>query len=365
MQNQYLQYGIPIFVLLIALEAVYARYKGLKLYRLNDSIASLGCGAFTVTLEVFIKVALIGLYTLIYQHYALTDWSLEHWQSWLAALLVYDFIYYWAHRLSHEINFMWGGHVPHHQSEEYNLSTAIRQGALQDLMQWPLFLPMAVMGFGPELFVAQIMISKFTQFPLHTRTIGKIPFVEGILNTPSAHRVHHGMNDGYIDKNHGGLLMIWDRLFGTYAAEEEAVIYGVRNPYYSFDSVWAHFDWLALLWRDAKATHAWKDKFKLWFMPTGWRPADVEARLPRPKLQLEHFHKFEIENSPAQQRTAIGLFLVVVGLTNVLVIFHAELDWGIKALLALLISLGLWKIGQVLRAPAATSESGDCLDQAG
>lgn len=347
MQNLYLQYAMPLLFLMVIAEALYSSIRGKGWYRLNDSLVNLGCGLFTLTFEVFAKVALIAIYIWVYQNFALTEWAINEWASWLAALLVYDFIYYWAHRLSHEINFMWGGHVPHHQSEEYNFAAALRQGALQDTFHWPLFLPMAVLGFSPELFIAQIMISKFTQFPLHTRAIGKIPFVEGILNTPSAHRVHHGINDAYIDKNHGGLLMLWDRLFGTYAAEEEEVVYGVRKPYHSYNAFWAHFDWLHLLWKDACNTRSWKDKIKLWFMPTGWRPDDVNE--VRERVDWKQLVKFDVPLNGARRWQAVTLFLLLTSLGNVLIYLHADLGWALKLGLAMLIGLGLWGMDVLIR----------------
>lgn len=347
MQYQYLQYAMPVLFTLVVIEALYSKYKGLGLYRLNDSLVSLACGLFTLTFEVFAKAGMIALYIVLYQSFALLQWADNQWQSWLAALLVYDFIYYWAHRYSHEINFMWGGHVPHHQSEDYNFAAALRQGALQDLMHWPLFLPMAVIGFSPELFVAQIMISKFTQFPLHTQAIGKLPFIEGILNTPSAHRVHHGINDAYIDKNHGGLLMLWDRLFGTYAAEEEEVVYGVRKPYHSYNAFWAHFDWLSLLWKDARYTRCWQDKIKLWFMPTGWRPDDVKQQ--RQRVDWQSLVKFDLPMNTPRRRKALALFAVLMMLGNCLVFFNAELSWGMKGGIAVVISFGLWGLDVVMR----------------
>jgi sterol desaturase/sphingolipid hydroxylase (fatty acid hydroxylase superfamily) len=273
-----------VFFVLIAVEVVYARAKRQDVYRLNSSLSNLGCGAFTTTFEYFIKGLLLVGYAWIQQRVGLVEIHASHWLSWLAALLTFDFLWYWAHRVSHEVNFLWGGHEPHHQSADFNLTAGLRQGAFQDVSYWPFYLVMAVVGFPVELFVAAFMINKFYGFILHTQTVGTLPWVEGILSTPSAHRVHHGMNDLYLDRNHGGILMLWDRIFGTYQRETEIVVYGVRHPYDSFDPVGAHTFWLRQLWRDARATTSLKDSLRIWFMPTGWRPPDL-AELPSGTLE--------------------------------------------------------------------------------
>lgn len=348
MSSIYLQYAVPAFLLLIIIEALYSQLKGLRLYTLRNSLSCLGCGIFTTTLEVFVKAALIALYIKIYQSFAWTELDKANWLIWLSGILVFDFLWYWAHRLSHEVNILWGGHSPHHQSEEFNLSAGLRQGALQDLMYWPLYLSMALMGFPAEVFVGSLLINKFYGFWLHTRAIGKIPLIEGILSTPSAHRVHHGINDHYVDKNHGGILIIFDRLFGTYQEEDEEVIYGVRTRYTSFDSLFAHFSWLVNIWRDAAATERPWDKARIWFMPTGWRPDDVAASSPRQKFSQQAYVKFDAEPGKYPVRLALAIFLLVSAANQFLVLAPEATDWIEKGLLATLIIVGLYWLGRLL-----------------
>ena len=348
MNIDYLQYAIPVFFALVFIEAIYSHFKGLNVYNLRNSLSCLGCGIFTTSVEVFIKAGLVGLYIWVYDNFAWTELPDDSWVTWITALVVFDFLWYWAHRMSHEVNILWGGHVPHHQSEEFNLTAGLRQGALQDLMYWPFYLLMAILGYSAEMFVAHLLINKFYGFWLHTRTIGKLPLIEGILGTPSAHRVHHGMNAKYIDKNHGGIFMLFDRMFGTYQAEEEEVIYGVRKRYSSYNPVWAHFDWLHCIWKDACLADSWWDKIRIWFMPTGWRPDDVATKDPRQKFCRARYSKFDAQRGRYPFRLPLALFIVLALVNHVLILESESLSWGIKGSLVILITFGLLWLGKLL-----------------
>jgi len=348
MNSLYLQYAVPVFFILIFLEACYSHLKGLRLYNLRNSLSCLGCGVFTTTLELFVKVGLVALYAWVFENYSLMQLSDTSWVTWVCGLIIFDFLWYWAHRISHEVNVLWGGHVTHHQSEEFNLTAGLRQGALQDLMYWPLYLLMAIAGFSAEIFVAQLLINKFYGFWLHTRAIDKLPLIEGILGTPSAHRVHHGMNDHYIDKNHGGIFMVFDRMFGTYQAEDEAVMFGVRKRFASFNPVMAHFDWLHSLWCDARLTKNRWDKWRIWFMPTGWRPADVEKSYPRQRFSAERYEKFDAQPGQYSVRLALVVFILVSVVNQLLVLNTEPVSWLMKGVAALLITLGLLWMGRLL-----------------
>lgn len=337
--NTLVSWATPVFFLLIALEAWSAHRRRLDAYRLADSLTSLGCGVWTVTVEVFIKGALLVLFATIEYRWGLFDFAVDSAWTWLLFFLLLDFLYYWAHRWSHEINFLWGVHVPHHQSEEYNLTTALRQGAFQDSFHWPIYLPLALLGCPAEVFITLLTFSKFYQFWIHTRLIGKVPLIEGILNTPSAHRVHHAVNDRYLDRNHGGTLMIWDRLFGTWVEETEPCVYGVRKPYHRWNAVWSHFDWFADLWRDAARTVRLSDRLRIWVKPTGWRPPDVEAREPRPPFELSRVTHYTATRGGGWNVLAVACFLVAAGMGNVLLGHAATLSLAMKAVIALDITL--------------------------
>jgi len=350
MNHPYLYYAIPTFFILIFLEAIYSHIKGLKLYNLRNSLSALGCGMFAAGLEVFLKAALLSAYVWVYDNFAWTELPDDSWLTWIAALLVFDFIWYWAHRISHEVNVIWGGHVPHHQSEEFNLSTGLRQGALQDTMYWPLYILMAPLGFSAEMFIAHVLINKFYGFWLHTQAIEKIPFIEGILSTPSAHRVHHGMNSQYINKNYGGIFIVFDRLFGTYQEENEKVIYGVRKRYASYNPVWAHFDWLYGIWKDAKLANNTWDKIRIWFMPTGWRPQGFEEQYPRDRVSMESYSKFDALPRHYTSYWLLLVFAVLAAGSQVLIVQSEALSWSGKLLLFGAITAGLYALGRLLNS---------------
>lgn len=344
----YIAYAIPVFFALILVEVLYTRAKEQDFYRLNSSLSNLACGAVTTAFEYFIKGGLLLLYATLVDRVSLFEMSSGSWGSWVAAILTFDFIWYWAHRVSHEVNFLWGGHEPHHQSADFNLTAALRQGAFQDLSYWPFYSVMAVIGFPVEMFIAAFMLNKFYGFILHTRTVGTIPLVEGILSTPSAHRVHHGMNDLYLDKNHGGILILWDRLFGTYQAETEPVVYGVRHPYDSYDPVGAHTYWLRHLWRDARATSSLGDKLRLWFMRTGWRPEDRQHHAAETLKTLDDYQAWRPDNTRRSLSFAVVMFALALGLNWSL--FALDLPTLVSAPVVLLITGCLYAMGASLNA---------------
>ncbi|MDB5949410.1 MAG: hypothetical protein JWR65_1265 [Massilia sp.] len=324
----------PVFFALIGLEIWYSRRRRLATYTLADSLASMGCGVWTVTVEVFTKAAALLLFAWVADRYALFHPDSGAWQTWVGFYFLLDFLYYWAHRWSHEINFLWGVHSPHHQSEEYNLTTALRQGAFQDSFHLPIFLPMAVLGCPAEVFITLLTFGKFYQFWVHTRLIAKLPLIEGILNTPSAHRVHHAVNDIYLDRNYGGTLMLWDRLFGTWIDEAETCVYGVRKPFHSWNPVWAQFTWFADLWRDAVRARRPLDRLAIWVRRTGWRPPDVALKDPHPPFVLADATRFTATRGRKWVVLAVGLFVVAAALNNVLLTRLGSLSLVTQLLLA-------------------------------
>ena len=212
--------SIPVFFLLIGLEIWIERRErrldsGRTLYRLNDTINDLACGTIQQLAGVFGKTVLFAGYILIFERFSLFRLDPGNWAHWPIAFLGLDFFYYWFHRASHEVNFLWAAHIVHHQSEEYNLSVALRQSAVQQFLGAPFYWPLALLGVPPMMFLALDAFDTLYQFWIHTRTIGRMGVLDAVLNTPSNHRVHHGSNAKYIDRNHGGVLIVWDRLFGT------------------------------------------------------------------------------------------------------------------------------------------------------
>lgn len=205
------------------------------------------------------------------------------------ALVAYDFFYYWHHRMNHEIGLLWAGHVSHHSSEYFNLATALRQSSTSALLGWIFYLPMAVAGVPPSVFAGVLLIDLLYQYWVHTEVIGRLGWLDRIFVTPSNHRVHHGQNDYCMDTNYGGILILWDRLFGTFAEErkDEKVIYGVRTPLQSLNPFWGNMHYYIELWQKSKATPGWRAKLGVWLAPPGgWHD---EASEPYEPSQFKYY----------------------------------------------------------------------------
>lgn len=280
--------AFPLYILLMLLELAYERFSGRHTYRLADAATSINTAVLRVLLEGPLRLLLIVPYAWLYEHARLLELDAGSPWLWLGGFVAVDFCFYWAHRSLHRYNLLWGAHQPHHSSEDFNLSTALRKGAFQAAFDWPFYLPLALLGVPLPVFLVLLGIQLVYQFWIHTQHVGRLGWLEQVLITPSLHRVHHGQNDCYIDKNHGGVFIFWDKLFGTYAEEREPVRYGVTTPVNTFDPIRLQFSWWRLLWADARATRSWWDKLRLWWMPTGWRPLDMRDR-PWPKMAEEKF----------------------------------------------------------------------------
>src|SRR5713101_5563143 len=252
--------AIPFFFLLMGVELWVARRRGLKLYRFADSVVDLSCGMTQQILLVFAVGVLVSGYSWLYRHRV---WTPPGWAAWLIAFFAVDLVYYWWHRLSHEVNVLWAVHVVHHQSEDYNLAVALRQAVLSVWTIWPLHLPLALLGVPPVTFLVVDALSTLYQFWIHTELVGKLGWFERIFNTPSQHRVHHAINPRYLDKNYAATLCIWDRLFGTFEEEKEQPVYGLVKPLASFNPLWAQVQAWAALWRASREARG-LDRLRVW-----------------------------------------------------------------------------------------------------
>lgn len=284
--------SIPIFFILIGVELLVARFTHRDLYRLPDAVANLSCGITSQLSGLFLKIFVIGIYQLLFEHFAFL--TLERtWYYWLILFLLVDLSYYWAHRMSHEVNLFWGGHVVHHQSEDYNLSVALRQSSLQVVWTFAFALPIAFFGFRTEDFALISAFNTLYQFWIHTETIGKMGWLEYVFNTPSHHRVHHGRDPKYIDKNHAGSLIIWDRMFGTFQAEEEKPTYGITKPINSWNAIYANVSHYVEMGHDLKRIRKWSDRLKYLFKKPGWLPADLGGYRAAPEVDKQTYRKYE------------------------------------------------------------------------
>lgn len=266
--------AIPMFFLLMAIEFIVLRFQKNDSYRFNDALSNINCGIVSQVTGVFLKILTIGAYTLIYEHLRLFTIP-NTWNSFIVLFFLFDFCYYWSHRMSHEINLFWGGHVVHHSSEEYNLSVALRQSSTQTIWTFMFYLPLAIMGFDPISFVLVNGLNLLYQFWIHTESIGKMGWLEKILNTPSHHRVHHGRNPKYIDKNHGGTFIIFDKWFGTFEEEVEKPIYGITTPINSWNPVKINTEHYKNMWEEIQTIPSWQNKIKYLFFKPGWLPQEM------------------------------------------------------------------------------------------
>ena len=346
--------AIPVFILLILLELVITRIQEKDFYRLSDSINDLSCGILQQVFEAFLKTALFAGYVFIHGRYRLL--SIEGTAlAWVLCFVGVDFLYYWFHRLSHEVNAFWAAHVVHHQSEEYNLAVALRQGAFQSSFSWVFYLPLALIGFPPLMFLTVSSIDTLYQFWIHTRAIGRLGPLERVLNTPSNHRVHHGRNPKYIDRNHGGILIVWDRLFGTYQREEEEPAYGITTPLQSWNPVWANLHYWVELARKARRAPRLADKVRMFVKPPGWQPAELGGFLPAPEVDPRYV-RYETPAPTGLALYVLVQFVVVLGAATALLFRQDALFLGARAAGAAFIVLTLLSLGALLeRRPWAMS----------
>ncbi|MCF6194159.1 MAG: sterol desaturase family protein, partial [Kangiellaceae bacterium] len=268
---------------------------------------------------------------------------------WLFSFVFYDFLYYWFHRFSHQINFLWASHVVHHQSEEYNLTTALRQTS-SSVFVWIFYLPSFVIGIPAEVFFVSGALNLIYQYWVHTQLIGKLGWFESVFVTPSHHRVHHGQNEVYIDKNHGGVFILWDKIFGTFQQELdcEKVVYGVRRPVNSFNPIWANFHtWMSLL-VDAFRTKNWLDKIRIWFMPTGWRPKDVELSHPIKKQVAGTQVKYDPQTSLQTKYYAIFQYIACMLFSVIFILEGIKLEFSHLLVIWICITLPLVTSGLLL-----------------
>lgn len=313
--------SIPIFFILIGLELLYQWITQKQLYRLNDAISNINCGITQQITNIFSKSLLLVTYLWVYDHWKIFTIQ-ETWYTYIILLIAVDFFYYLYHRYSHEIALFWGSHVVHHQSEDYNLSVALRQSTLQTFISSWFYLPLAFIGFSFKSFIIIASIQTLYQFWIHTEVIRKMPkWFEFIFNTPSHHRVHHSSDPKYIDKNHAGTFIIWDRMFGTFVEEEDPINYGVTKPVQSWNILWVNVEYYQWLWSVFKEARGW-DKVKVLFNKTGWRP-DYLGGMLVPEKRPVNYQKYDQLSSYWNNIYSLILFVFLLSSTS-LFLFNAE-----------------------------------------
>jgi len=355
--SQIIVLATPVFLALILLEWWVGLRRGRNTYRLNDAVNSIGLGMLSQVAGFFATVLTLGLYTLVYEHLAFWRLSAQSLWVWGLGLLLYDFLYYWHHRFGHTSAVFWAAHVVHHQSEDYNLSTALRQTSSGWLLGWVFYLPMALMGFPPLVFAVVALIDLLYQYWVHTQQIGRLGWFDRWFCAPSNHRVHHAVNDVYLDRNYGGILIIWDRLFGSFQPEldEQPCVYGTRKPLRSWNPLWANLEVYAALAKDSWHARQWLDKLRIWFKPPGWRPAELEARFPREPFDCTRLQRYDPPMTPGRQGLVLLLFGVVLTLTAIFLWTVHELAPIQQIGFALVLVAGLWLLGLLSVGGAAAA----------
>lgn len=338
-----------LFTVLIIIESTYGLITRRNTYRLNDSISSLSQGVLSQITSIYTQFFQIGIYSIIFSSLCTFDnetfWG--RWYGWIIAFIMADFFDYWAHRASHEISIFWAAHVVHHQSQSFNLSTALRQESLYPVVTWIFYLPMAILGVPPQNFAIILFGILFYQFWVHTEHIGRLGWFDYYFSSPSNHRVHHATNEQYINKNYGAVLIIWDRLFGTFAEENEKCVYGTVEPLNSWDPIWSIFH---VFWKLVKVSwnaQDWEDKIKVFFKPPGWYPAYAKFQLNKVnKLKKRKVFNPKV-NTQAMVFSSLNFLAIVIFLCFYL--------WNLETLstmLSIAISIqmiiSLWVIGAIM-----------------
>jgi sterol desaturase/sphingolipid hydroxylase (fatty acid hydroxylase superfamily)/uncharacterized membrane protein YhhN len=309
---------------------------------------------------VLTKLLTVGIYAAVFGAVAIYP-NLEFWTTWygwVIALLFYDLCYYWLHRAGHVVALFWAAHVVHHQSQHYNLSTALRQTSSGALFGWMFYIPMAVAGVPPLVFGIVALVDLLYQFWVHTEQIGKLGWFDRVFCSPSNHRVHHAVNDRYLDRNYGGLLVVWDRMFGSFQEELDAepCVYGTRGALNSWDPVWANLEVYWALAQDSWATRNWADKVRIWFMPPGWQPDDLKRTQPKPAFRLDSVTTYDPPLTVAQQWFAALQFVLSIGAVSWFLWNADSMTIGQAAIWVAAISVCMWGTGLYLQSRVAWLE---------
>jgi sterol desaturase/sphingolipid hydroxylase (fatty acid hydroxylase superfamily) len=321
--------AMPLFLALILIEKLYGYYKGEDSAPIMDSVSSISSGIINSLKDVLgLSVTLLS-YEWMSQNLALFQQEISI-TSIIIAFIAIDFYGYWSHRLAHQINFLWNKHAIHHSSEEFNLSCALRQSisSFVNLFTF-LLIPAAILGVPAKVIAITLPIHLFLQFWYHTKHIKKLGFLEQIIVTPSHHRVHHAINPEYMDKNHGQIFIFWDKLFGTYQEELDSVpaVFGITRPAQTWNPFRINFQHLWLLISDAWRAENWKDRFTIWFKPTGWRPENFEEKYPVTKISnVYSFNKYGTQHSNILMYWSSIQMFVTLGLVSYLYLSIAQME---------------------------------------
>jgi sterol desaturase/sphingolipid hydroxylase (fatty acid hydroxylase superfamily) len=339
----YLAFAVPFFLFFIWLEYYVAKKRGKHYFKFSSSMANINVGIAERLIDLFTAGGFYFFYHYLHAHFAIFDIQ-PSILLWSALLLATDFLWYWYHRFGHEINLFWGFHVVHHQSEEFNYTAATRITIFQSVVRTSFWSVLPIIGFPAEMITTILLVHGIYPFFTHTRLIGKLGIIEYIMVTPSHHRVHHASNEQYLDKNFGDMFIIWDKLFGTFAEEEDEPTYGLTKQLDSYSFLWQHFHFLVEIGYAAKAEKGLWNKLKVIFgKPSDFNPdmrAKAEKRFLSVRKVQAHTTKFRTYVIVQITFTIVALFL--------LLLFENYIPFFLQVMVAFFILITLINCGAIL-----------------
>ncbi|MDB5203235.1 MAG: sterol desaturase [Ferruginibacter sp.] len=339
----YLAFAVPLFLFFMGLEFVYARKKGKHFFRFAESIANINVGIAERLMDIFTMLPFFYFFEYIHANFSLFDIKATPF-SWVLLFLATDLVWYWYHRLAHEVNIFWAAHIVHHQSEDFNYTTSARITVFQAAIRCLFWGVLPFIGFPAPMISVLLLIHGLYPFFIHTQTIGKLGWLEYFLVTPSHHRVHHSSNPQYLDKNYGDVLIIWDKLFGTFTEENEQPVYGLTKPLKSHSFLWQHFHYPLELWVAMKKTSGIRNKLAILFGRPDTVNPSIRVRLEKyflrnqPRLQPSAIHRKYIN-----LQTAVSLILLFLA-----IFYYPELTRTQVAFTSLFIFVSLVNTGAIL-----------------
>lgn len=343
MNLNYMAIAVPFFLTFIAIEYLVAKRMGRKVFHFNSSIANMNVGIAERLIDMFTAAAFYFFYEYLHQHYAIFNIQ-STLLTWIALILATDLIWYWYHRFGHEINLFWAFHVVHHTSEEFNYTAGTRITIFQAVVRTLFWAVLPVIGFPAPMITTMLIVHGLYPFFTHTQLIGKLGILEYILVTPSHHRVHHASNEAYLDKNFGDMFIIWDKLFGTFAEEEEEARYGLTKQLDSYSFLWQHFHYLVELWYAAKSKSGIVNKVKLFF----GSPADFDPEV-RAIVEKKFLSKHKVRVSTQKFRTYVLVqFSAMLLMLFFLLLFEHHTDLFLQIMASLVILVTLINCGAIL-----------------
>lgn len=345
MPAHYLAFAVPFFLFFIGVEYLFARYrKQGRFYQFNSTIVNLSVGVAERLLDTFTVGLFYFVYTYLHRHFALVEIRPGLF-LWIALFVATDFVWYWYHRLGHEVSLFWSVHIVHHQSEDFNYTVSARITVFQAMLRTAFWSVLPIIGFPPGMITTVLLIHGAYPFFIHTRLVGKLGILEYIFVTPSHHRVHHACNEPYLDKNYGDVLIIWDKLFGTFAEETEEPRYGLTHPLESHSFLWQHFHFLLEVWHTARHTPGWRNKLKIVF-------GKPEQIAPETRQLLEKRYLFAQKNAtPATRRFrtyVVWQMVVTLAVLFLFLFFETHLPLALRTGAALFILVTLVNCGAIL-----------------